>query len=176
MSALDPKKAWLAAHLRLLAAKAAAPAVPGWAEHTLLIADVLTAYAAHYDAGDIDGMLDQFEPDAEYSNVFWTCTGHDELRESLKPLVARYERSCHFVVNSTIWVKSATSASAVSYLHAVVQTHDGVSYALGASYQDELGQRDGRWRIRRRNVVDGLAYRVEAIDPALRLPPLGSDQ
>jgi hypothetical protein len=25
-------------------------------------------------------------------------------------------------------------------------------------------------------VVDGLAYRIEAIDPALRLPPLGSGQ
>ncbi|WP_168588570.1 nuclear transport factor 2 family protein [Saccharopolyspora sp. ASAGF58] len=166
-----PRTDWLAAHQEILRRKTLAAPVEGHAEHAHAITDLLVAYAVHYDAGDLDSMIELFEPDATYESLLGRCEGHDALRANFAPLIARYARTAHLVVNSTVHVTSSTAADAVSYLHALVQTRDGIAYGLCGSYQDQVTRRSGTWRIARRFVADGLAYRTEQIEPADRLPP-----
>ena len=147
---------------------------PENAEEARLITDVLIAYTVFYDAGDIDQVLSLFAPDATYSSFLGTFSGTTELRTNFAPLVARYRRSAHLLSNVTISLRGPEAAHANSYVHAVMQPHDGPAYAFVGSYEDTLAKRDGRWRIVTRTVHDGLAYAVEPIEPAERLPDHGT--
>ena len=162
---------WLAAHQELLRRKACATPVDGHAQHVDAIRDLLVAYAVHYDAGDTEAMLALFEPDAVYESMLGRCEGREALRANFGPLIDRYARTAHLVVNSTVHVVTDTEAEAASYLHAIVQTRDDVAYGFCGSYQDQLTRRSGGWRIAHRFVADGLAYHADPIEPAKRLPP-----
>ncbi|GAC1325540.1 MAG: hypothetical protein NVSMB13_08900 [Mycobacteriales bacterium] len=159
---------WLDAHQRLLAATRADPR-PVDHDAVAEVRDLLTAYAVFYDAGDVEAILSVFAPDATYTTFLGTFHGTAELRANFTPLVKRYRRAAHLLANVTVHVRTAEQAEAASYLHAVVQTHDGVAYSLVGSYEDTLVRRDGSWLIANRTVHDGLAYTVDPIEPANRL-------
>jgi uncharacterized protein (TIGR02246 family) len=54
---------------------------------------VIERFAALLAEGDIDGMLELYEPDAAFSPQPGTCvTGHDQIRRALEPFVATRPR------------------------------------------------------------------------------------
>jgi hypothetical protein len=165
------RKAWLDPYRTLIEHKARATPVQGAVDHAAAITDVLTSCAVYYDAGDLESLVSLYAEDARYESFLGVRQGRDQVRNHYAPLIRRYARTIHLMCNPTIWVESATTAHAASYLHAVVQTRDGISYALGALYQDKLRQIDGDWKLQERVVGDGLAYRIEAVAPEDRLPP-----
>jgi uncharacterized protein (TIGR02246 family) len=130
---------------------------------------LLVRYVVAYDAGDIDGILATFTPEATYSTFLGSFRGHAEIRKNFVELVSRYEKTAHLLANTTVRLTSEGTAQACSYVHAAVQTIDGLAYAFVGGYDDELRQHEGRWRIQRRDVHDGIAYTIAAIVPSDRL-------
>lgn len=159
---------WLEAHRRLIHRKLAGECNQD-AEAVAAIHDVLVAYAVLYDAGDIEGLLDLFSESGTYTSYLGTFTGRRELRQNFAELVQHFDRAAHHVTNITVCLTSDTTAEAAGYVSAVVTTDTGVAYSFTGSYDDRLVKVDGRWKIDRRIVRDGIAYDVDRIPLSSRL-------
>lgn len=158
---------WLSPHQALLrsTSPAAAPDAAAAAE----IQDLLVRYAVCYDAGDVDGVLDTFTADATYETFLGTFEETDQIRQNFAGLIARYRSSAHLIANQLIRLEGPNQARACAYVHAAVQTKDGLAYAFIGSYDDDLRRTTSGWRIARRAVRDGTAYTIAAIEPESRL-------
>lgn len=123
------------------------------------IRDLLVAYAVHYDAGDLDALVDLFTEDALLKNMLDEHVGHEQIRAAYAFLTGHLGQSMHFICNVTVRLDSPDSARASSYLHSIaVRRRDGYTYGTGGTYSDRLQRRDGRWRIAERVVTGYIPY------------------
>jgi uncharacterized protein (TIGR02246 family) len=106
------------------------------------IRELIAAYALALDAGDIDGCVALFVPDAEfgvYGRAFAGLDGIDSMFRNAP-------RGLHLTGVSRIDVQgdTATARSQVLFVRA------GDLHLRPALYDDELVRAEGRWRFRRR--------------------------
>jgi hypothetical protein len=119
------------------------------------IADVIARYSRTLDWLDDAGQAACYWPDAHIDYGFFTGTAADFV-----PVVMAVERQSqrrwHMLSGLQIAIQSATTASAESYgLATGVRATEGVwnGNIYGGRYLDEFEQRDGEWRIARRQYV-----------------------
>ncbi|OBI47786.1 nuclear transport factor 2 family protein [Mycobacterium sp. E787] len=111
-------------------------------EDEAAIRDLIAAYALALDAGDIDGCVALFVPDAEFRVYGRTFAGRDAIAQMFRDA----PRGLHLTGVSRIDVRgdTATARSQVLFVRA------GDLHLRPALYDDELVRVAGRWRFRRR--------------------------
>jgi ketosteroid isomerase-like protein len=119
-------------------------------------------YASAVDRRDRDAFLDVFHPDAvlvlldhaDPTVVTATRAGHAELA-AVTELIARYERTFHFVGNARYEIDGDRATGEVYCLahHLTPNRHGGTDYVMLIRYQDSYSRRDGGWRIDERRLV-----------------------
>jgi ketosteroid isomerase-like protein len=119
-------------------------------------------YAWAVDRRDRDGFLEVFHPDgvlvlldhADPTVVTATRAGHAELA-AVTELIARYERTFHFVGNARYEIDGDRATGEVYCLahHLTPNRHGGTDYVMLIRYLDAYSRRDGVWRIDERRLV-----------------------
>ncbi len=106
------------------------------------IHELIAAYALALDAGDIDGCVALFVPDAEFLVYGRSFAGLDGIGTMFRDA----PRGLHLTGVSRIDVRgdTATARSQVLFVRA------GDLHLRPALYDDELVRADGQWRFRRR--------------------------
>ncbi|OBF93878.1 hypothetical protein A5773_17980 [Mycobacterium sp. 852014-52450_SCH5900713] len=106
------------------------------------IRELIADYALTLDAGDVDGCLALFTPDAEFLVYGRTFAGHDGIGRMFRDA----PRGLHLTGVSRIHIDddTATARSQVLFVRA------GDLHLRPALYDDQLVRSDGRWRFRRR--------------------------
>jgi len=138
----------------------------GWEDE---IYDLLVSYAVQYDARDIEGIVNNFSPNASYVSYLGKFSGEIEIRQNFEELLAKFERSMHFITNLTLRKISSSLVGAASYMQAFVVPKDGPAYCLGGLYHDRIEKHGSEWKIQERTVTDGLVFRLELMEPESRL-------
>ncbi len=106
------------------------------------IRELLAGYALALDAGDVDGCLALFTPDAEFMVYGRSFVGHEGIGKMFRDA----PRGLHLTGVSRIDARDdiATARSQVLFVRA------GDLHLRPALYDDELVHTNGRWRFRRR--------------------------
>jgi uncharacterized protein (TIGR02246 family) len=106
------------------------------------IHELIAAYALALDAGDIDGCVALFVPDAEFLVYGRSFAGPDGIGAMFRDA----PRGLHLTGVSRIDVRgdTATARSQVLFVRA------GDQHLRPALYDDELVRADRQWRFRRR--------------------------
>jgi uncharacterized protein (TIGR02246 family) len=106
------------------------------------IRELIAAYALALDAGDIDGCVALFVPDAEFAVYGRAFAGLDGIESMFR----NAPRGLHLTGVSRIDVHgdTATTRSQVLFVRA------GDLHLRPALYDDDLVRADQRWRFRRR--------------------------
>jgi uncharacterized protein (TIGR02246 family) len=115
------------------------------------IMDLLARYARCLDAGDLDGYVSLFTPDAV---LFGQHTGHENIRAYVGGLMQRRAndpaRRMHFVGPPTI---DGTSERATVHSYLLwIQMGADAPIPAAAEYTDECVKRDGRWVFQSRTL------------------------
>jgi 3-phenylpropionate/cinnamic acid dioxygenase small subunit len=143
--------------------------------HRQQISDVLITYCNALDKMDLTAIEALFTDDCfvDYGpGKLFQSRGAAALAKSLERMW-RWSRTSHHLSNIQIDFVDATSASAVSYVHAWHERQDGTTATILGQYHDELIHEDRRWRIaRRRMVMNGCdaGFTVD-INPFERFAP-----
>jgi len=115
------------------------------------IGDLLARYARCLDAGDLEGYVANFAPDAV---LFGSHVGHAQIRDYVGQVIERRAadpaRRMHFV-GSPVVDGDAESATAHSYL-LWIQLGAESPISAAAEYTDTLVKRDGRWLFQTRTL------------------------
>ena len=126
--------------------------------------DLAARYAAGVDQRDVELILSVFEPGAtlavvpsDHARVRGSeLTGHSELA-GIPRVVDRYQRTFHFVGQSTYSLAADGTASGIVYClahHLRVDKGKGSDFVMFIRYHDLYArQSGGDWKIRRREVV-----------------------
>ena len=119
-------------------------------------------YAWAVDRRDRDAFLAVFHPDgalvlldhADPEQVTATRRGHAELAD-ITDLIARYEKTFHFVGNARYTIDGDRATGEVYCLahHLTPNRHGGTDYVMMIRYQDDYSRRDGRWGIDERRLI-----------------------
>ncbi len=111
-------------------------------DHRDAIRELIVDYALALDAGDVDGCLALFAPDAEFLVYGRAFAGHDGIGKMFRDA----PRGMHLTGVSRIHIDddTATARSQVLFVRA------GDLHLRPALYDDELIRTDGRWHFRRR--------------------------
>lgn len=140
------------------------------------IHELLVAYAAYYDAVDLDALADLFAVDAVLHNVRGSHVGRDQIRANFVVLTTVLARSLHIINNVTIRVMSDDTAAAATYLYSIAKRRsDDVMYGSGGTYYDDLRRIDGRWQISERRITAQLPHLLTAFAPSYELPHANPD-
>jgi uncharacterized protein (TIGR02246 family) len=107
------------------------------------IHELIAAYALALDAGDIDGCVALFVPDAEFLVYGRSFAGRDD---GIRKMFQDAPRGLHLTGVSRIDARgdTATARSQALFVRA------GDLHLRPALYDDELVRADGQWRFRRR--------------------------
>lgn len=106
------------------------------------IRQLIAGYALALDAGDIDGCVLLFTPDAQFFVYGRSFDGHDGIRKMFQDA----PRGLHLTGVSRIDVRgdTATAQSQVLFVRA------GDLHLRPALYDDQFVNEDGQWRFQRR--------------------------
>ncbi|MEV1025215.1 nuclear transport factor 2 family protein [Streptomyces sp. NPDC050264] len=125
---------------------------PEWTEEavTAQIQSAIAAYAHALDAGDLDGIVDLFWPDAvaEIAGV-----GEFEGLEAIRQAYAGFAPTgpqLHMVANTVVTRNDGREATAVSDLAFMQRGESGWAVQLVGRYDDTLLRRGDEWRFARR--------------------------
>jgi ketosteroid isomerase-like protein len=130
------------------------------------VQELLIAYSVHYEARDLDSLVELFADDAVLRNVVGEHVGRQAIRDNYVFLMDHLGLAMHFITNITVRVDSATAARASSYLHSIaVRRRDGYTYGNGGTYSDRIERRDGVWQIVERLGTAPLGYDLQATPP-----------
>jgi hypothetical protein len=126
--------------------------------------ELAARYAVAVDQRDVQLLLSVFEPDATLAVVpsdharvrASEMAGHSELA-GIPGVLDRYQRTFHFVGQSTYLLTADGTASGLVYClahHLRVAEGRASDFVMFIRYHDIYGRRDGSdWKIRRREVV-----------------------
>jgi ketosteroid isomerase-like protein len=108
------------------------------------------AFLAVFHADGVLVLLDHADPE----KVTATRSGHAELA-AVTELIARYERTFHFVGNARYAVDGDRATGEVYCLahHLTPNRHGGTDHVMLIRYQDTYSRREGRWGIDERRLV-----------------------
>lgn len=106
------------------------------------ISELIAGYALALDAGDVDGCVQLFAPDAEFLVYGRSFAGHDSIGEMFRDA----PRGLHLtgVSHIEVYDDAASARSQVLFVRA------GSLQLRPALYDDELVRIDGHWRFQRR--------------------------
>jgi hypothetical protein len=120
------------------------------------VMDLIASYAVCLDAGDIEGFLDNFMPDAVWDHINGPSIGHEAIRARVGYLMERHKVARdpaelrHFVGLPQI---RGDGERCVARTYCVILDYDAghnIRVPLLGSYEDHCVKVDGRWRFARR--------------------------
>lgn len=130
------------------------------------VRDHVTSYSVHYDAGDIEAVLDLFAEDAVMINLLGHHEGRDQIRKAYEFLMHHLGESFHYLNNMTVRIEEPGKARASCYLDSIsTRRVDGYGYGTGGTYTDKLVKGADGWKIVHRQVSARIPYDL-AITPA----------
>lgn len=130
------------------------------------VRDHLTSYSVHYDAGDLEAVVDLFAEDAVMHNLLGRHVGRSEIKKAYEFLMHHLGQSMHYLNNMTVRIEKPGHARASCYLDSIsTRRIDGYGYGTGGTYTDRLVRVDDGWKIVERHVSARIPYDL-AITPA----------
>jgi SnoaL-like domain len=135
-------------------------------EDQLGVIQLIADYARLIDAGDVEGWLDNFLPDAVLDTLSGVATGRDEIRAWVTRLldggvVAKQPRQLVHVVGLPHVQRDGDRYLAQTYCMILEYDRDGrIRIPLVGRYEDVCVQVDGRWYFQRRIIHGDLNARA----------------
>ena len=127
---------------------------PEHSRHRAAILDLMHAYAEVVDRRAWDGFSRIFTGDALLLAEGYEFSGLEAIVAAMR-LNERYELTQHHVTNHRVELRGATAAAETYCLAVNIIADAGgrLREDMGIRYRDRLVLADGRWLIRRRDVI-----------------------
>jgi len=139
------------------------------------IEDLLVDYCRHLDRMELDALAALFTTDCRVTygaEPRLAAVGREALARSLARMW-RWRRTAHHLANVRVWLDSADTARAESYVHAWHERPDGRTATVYGRYLDSLRRTPEGWRIAERRMdMNGADANFHVpIPQAPRQPP-----
>lgn len=125
--------------------------------HRAAITDLLVRLALAQDEHEWDALAECFEPDGVYDHPGGQLTSVADIVDRARNALTPLDASQHLLGTIHVSVDdNGTTAVASTYFQAQHVRHGipgGDLYTIAGTYRDQLGCRDGRWRIAQRTQV-----------------------
>jgi hypothetical protein len=119
----------------------------------LAVRRILAEYCHFVDDAEFADLVDLFSPDGELVYGSVAARGPDELLTFFADRQGRPEqRGKHLTMNTVVDVRGDTAVARSDYVHVMPAGGELVPVRAGR-YRDELVRLDGRWRLRRREIL-----------------------
>lgn len=137
------------------------------------VLDLFRRYHYHYDAGNINAVMDLFTEDCAVINPRGTYVGAEAIRSNYDYLTGGRYFIQHFGTNHLVrFEENMQEAWLGAFYQSVVIVRKGKAFNVGGTYLDRLRKdADGKWRIFEQRITANFKTPVEALVTGPGNPP-----